>query len=158
MQFSVTFNATMNWLIIKWMKQRVEWSSKRTTWLNRLTHTWENSGWEGIERVRSNTKPGEFWDTGVEADGCGLEAASVSIGSSFSPALSSGGSEVSIGSSAPDTGNSFLPPFNSWPPLSIYFRSLKSAKSHLPCSFSASVGELGTIKGVLEKLSGVGAT
>lgn len=68
-------------------------------------HTWENSGWEGKERVRSNTKPGEFWETGVEADGCALEAASVSIGSSFSPARSSGGSEVSIGSSASDKAN-----------------------------------------------------
>ena len=73
--------------------------------MNRFMRTWENSGWEGIERVRSNTKPGEFWDTGVEADGCGLEVASVSIGSSFSAARSSGGREVSIGSSAPDKGN-----------------------------------------------------
>lgn len=40
---------------------------------------------------------------GVDADGCGLGAASVSIGSSFSPApLSSGGSDVSICESAPD--------------------------------------------------------
>lgn len=64
--------------------------------------TKESSGSEGTERVRSNVKPGEFWDTGVEADGCGLETMSVSIGSSFSFTWSSGGSEVSIGSSVPD--------------------------------------------------------
>lgn len=46
-------------------------------------------------------KEGEFWDTGVEADGWGLETVSVSIGSSFSLIFSSGGSEVSIGSSMP---------------------------------------------------------
>lgn len=46
-------------------------------------------------------KQGEFWDTGVEAAGWGLETVSVSIGSSFSLTFSSGGSEVSIGSSVP---------------------------------------------------------
>lgn len=46
-------------------------------------------------------KQGEFWETGVEADGWGLETVSVSIGSSFSLTFSSGGSEVSIGSSMP---------------------------------------------------------
>lgn len=38
----------------------------------------------------------------MEADGRGLEAVSVSIGSSFSLTRSSGGSEVSIGSSVPE--------------------------------------------------------
>lgn len=37
----------------------------------------------------------------MEADGCGFEAVSVSIGSSSSLTPSSGGSEVSIGSSVP---------------------------------------------------------
>lgn len=38
----------------------------------------------------------------MEADGCGLEAVPVSIGSSFSLTRSSGGSEVSMGSSVPE--------------------------------------------------------
>lgn len=56
-----------------------------------------------MDSDRSSTNPGEFWDTGVETDGSGLEAESVSIGSCVRG--SSGGSDVSIASSTPDKTN-----------------------------------------------------
>ncbi len=63
--------------------------------------TCENSGWLGTERLFSRTNPGEFWDTGVEAVGCGLGQGSMSIGSSSLPGgWSSGGADVSIGDAA----------------------------------------------------------
>lgn len=68
-------------------------------------HTCENSGWDGTDSVWSSTAPEGSWDPRAEVDGCGFEGASVSIGSSFPPARSSGGSEVSMGSSAPDKEN-----------------------------------------------------
>lgn len=56
-----------------------------------------------MDSDRSSTKPGAFWDTGVETDGSGLGTESVSIGSCVS--RSSGGSDVSIASSTPDKTN-----------------------------------------------------
>ena len=69
-----------------------------------MIHTCENSGWLGRERGFSKTNTGVFWDTGVDADGCVFRTGSMSIGSSsFRPDWSSGGREVSMGSSAPAT-------------------------------------------------------
>lgn len=158
MQFSVTFNATINWLIIKWMKQRVGWSSKRTTWLNKA-HTYMGELWLGGYREGS-LQHKTRGILGYRGRGRWVWLrGGLRVHRLFLLPRSVLREQWSIHRFISTWHRKFiLPPFNSWPPLSIYFRSLKSAKSHLPCSFSASVGELGTIKGVLEKLSGVGAT
>lgn len=56
--------------------------------------TWEKSGCDGTLSISSRTKPGEFWDTGVETDGSGLWSTDSSPSTTCS-------SDVSIGSSRP---------------------------------------------------------
>lgn len=85
----------------------------------------------------------------MEADGCGLWAVSVSIGSSLSLTRSSGGSEVSIGSSVPEEAHEFS--------SGSVSKDGKCRRNSL-CSFSGPVGELGTMSRVLVKLFWLGAT
>lgn len=61
--------------------------------------TWEKSGCDGTLSISSRTKPGEFWDTGVETEGSGLRPTDSSP--SPSTTCSSGDSDVSIGSPGP---------------------------------------------------------